>query len=288
LAAGDIALAAQILWLTLKVAWLKGVQVLQSAWLTFRNFFIKIAYDAFYGAQAAWEITQNALCVAWVETAAFLSKVWTSFTAGFQQAWNTAINWTTKRLIELQGLFDSSLDVDAAKQMADQDLEATNKEIDAQKNQALKEREQQRAYERNVQQKDHEAEMTRIGQESIDKEQALNDEYDKKKKDAQAELDRTKKEWKDAIARAKEQRKLKESPEPERLKPPPGIPDYLEGLSPTIEAKQKTIGVHGTFNALEAAGMRAGGVTDRIAKATEETAKNTKKLLDKDDEAEFD
>jgi hypothetical protein len=50
---------------------------------------------------------------------AFLPKVWTSFTAGFQKAWNTAINWTTKRLIELQGLFDSSLDVDVAKQMAD-------------------------------------------------------------------------------------------------------------------------------------------------------------------------
>ncbi len=44
------------------------------------------------------------------------------------------------------------------------------------------------------------------------------------------------------------------------------------------ETVQKTIGVRGTFNAMEAAGMAAGGVTDRIANATEKTAKNTEKI----------
>ena len=34
----------------------------------------------------------------------------TGFTGGFQKAWNTAINWTSKRILDLQGLFDSSLD----------------------------------------------------------------------------------------------------------------------------------------------------------------------------------
>ena len=290
LMAGDIALAAQILWLTLKIAWIKGVQVLESAWLTFRNFFIKIGYDAFYGVQAVWEIVQNALCVAWIETTAFLSKVWTSFTAGFEKAWNTAINWTSKRILELQGLFDSSLDVDAAKKMADQDLEATNNQIDQQKNQALAAREQQRAGERKAAEDMHNDEMARIGQESIDKEKALDDEYNQKMKDSQDELDKTKQEWKDAIGKAKEERKMKESQGPDRLEAPPAIPDYLEGLGPTIEqAQKKTIGVHGTFNAMEAPGMRAGGVTDRIAKATEETAKNTKKLVDQgeQDDQEF-
>jgi hypothetical protein len=83
---------------------------------------------------------------------------------------------------------------------------------------------------------------------------------------------------------------MKESQGPDRLEAPPAIPDYLEGLGPTIEqAQKKTIGVHGTFNAMEAPGMRAGGVTDRIAKATEETAKNTKKLVDQgeQDDQEF-
>jgi hypothetical protein len=43
-------------------------------------------------------------------------------------------------------------------------------------------------------------------------------------------------------------------------------------------AARATIGVRGTFNAMEAAGMGAGGVTDRIASATERTAKNTEKI----------
>ena len=39
-----------------------------------------------------------------------------------------------------------------------------------------------------------------------------------------------------------------------------------------------TVDVRGTFSALEAGGLAAGGVTDRIARATEETAKNTEKI----------
>jgi len=289
--AGDIALAAQILWLTLKIAWIKGVQVLESAWLNFRNFFIKIAYDAFYGAQAACEIAVDALVVAWVETTAYLSKVWTNFTSGFQQAWNTAINWTSKRLLELQGLFDSSLDVDAAKKMADEDLAATNNQIEQQKNAALAQREQQRGDERKMAEQMHNNEMARIGQESIDKEQALDDEYNQKMKDSQDELDKTKQEWQDAIAKAHDEKKMKDAQGQDRLDAPPQLPDYFEGLAPAIEqAQKKTIGVHGTFNAMEAPGMRAGGVTDRIARATEETAKNTKKLVDQgeQDDQEFD
>jgi len=70
----------------------------------------------------------------------FLSQTWTSFTAGFQKAWNTAINWTTKRLLELWGLFDETLDVEAAKQMAAEDLSLVNAEIDRQRDAALQAR----------------------------------------------------------------------------------------------------------------------------------------------------
>jgi len=42
---------------------------------------------------------------------------------------------------------------------------------------------------------------------------------------------------------------------------------------------ERTIGVTGTFNVSEARGLGAGGVTDRIAKASEETARNTKRLV---------
>jgi len=44
------------------------------------------------------------------------------------------------------------------------------------------------------------------------------------------------------------------------------------------DVARATVGVRGTFNALEAVGLGAGGVSDRIARATEETARNTEKI----------
>ncbi len=54
------------------------------------------------------------------------------------------------------------------------------------------------------------------------------------------------------------------------------------GLGDLLEtAAKRTIGVTDTFNAAALLGLQAGGVEDRIANATEVTAKNTKRLVDK-------
>lgn len=281
LAAGDIALAGKILWLSLKVAFEKGIGWLEGLWLRFRSFFIQTAYDAFYGALAAWEIIQNGLSVAWIETTAFLSKTWTSFTSGFTQAWNSAINWTSKRLLELQGLFDSSLDVDAAKKMADDELSAANAEIERQKQAALRDREQQRQAERSQASKDHQGEMSRIGEESFNKQKALEADNAARVKAAEEELARARKELQDAIADAKSKRTAKAAASPARPDRPGDMPDPLSGIADQLTAaRQRTIGVAGSFNAFEARGLGAGGVADRIAKAAEDTAKYTKKVLE--------
>ena len=52
----------------------------------------------------------------------------------------------------------------------------------------------------------------------------------------------------------------------------------LAGLGDTLN-RAAAIGVKGTFFATEARGLGAGGAADRTAKATEETARNTKKLV---------
>jgi len=68
LAAGDISLAVKVLWLTLKMEWTRGINFLEKAWLNFRNFFIKIGYDAWHGLLAVVEIVWHALEVGWIET----------------------------------------------------------------------------------------------------------------------------------------------------------------------------------------------------------------------------
>jgi len=76
LASGDIALAARVLWAFLKMEWEKGCALLERAWLNFRNFFIRIGYDAFYGLLAVGEYVWYGLEVAWIETTSFMSQMW--------------------------------------------------------------------------------------------------------------------------------------------------------------------------------------------------------------------
>ncbi|MGE4340609.1 MAG: phage tail tape measure protein, partial [Pigmentiphaga sp.] len=65
LAAGDIGLAARILWLTLKMEWQKGVAWLTDKWIGFKEAFMTVATEAVYG------------------TAKILTSAW----AGLQTAW---------------------------------------------------------------------------------------------------------------------------------------------------------------------------------------------------------
>ena len=51
-----------------------------------------------------------------------------------------------------------------------------------------------------------------------------------------------------------------------------------EAASSMPDAMRHTVGVRGTFNAMEAAGFGAGNVADRILAASEKTAKNTEKI----------
>jgi exopolyphosphatase/pppGpp-phosphohydrolase len=53
----------------------------------------------------------------------------------------------------------------------------------------------------------------------------------------------------------------------------------LSGLGDLLQAaKERTIGVAGTFNAAALLGLQAGGMEDRIANATERTAKGVEGL----------
>ena len=281
LVAGDIALAAKILWLSLKVIWQKGVLELTRLWETLKGGAMMIVYGMWYGVQAAWEIGVASVAGVMLKLYYAVLDIWERLSTGVMNVWDGAVNWVAKRIIDLQGLVDDSMDTDAVKKALDEDANARinqrNREKDANVNRIAQERETALK----MLQQEHEQNLARIGQASIDAENQLDAEAKKKVDAAQAELDAAKKEWQGAIGEAKKKRQMKEAEGPQRLQAPPEIPDYLEGLGPTIEQAQKqtTIGVAGTFNAMEARGLGAGGVTDRIAKASEETAKNTKKLV---------
>jgi hypothetical protein len=74
LAAGDIALAGKILWLTLKMEWQRGVGFLQSKWLDFKGFFIGIFQSAVYSVAGLMTDAWAGLQTGWLSVISKISS----------------------------------------------------------------------------------------------------------------------------------------------------------------------------------------------------------------------
>ncbi len=287
LAAGDIGLAARILWLTLKMEWHKGIKVLRAAWLQFKHFFIRLAYAAFYGAVKAFETVWYGLEVAWIESTAFLEKVWYRFVGFFTRTWEGMKAVAQKAWVWIKSLFDDSIDTEAAYKKIDQQRQEAIRRMDDQQRRRTAAREGERQRKRDQAREIHDITMDLIDTEHAKRSGALDDEYDEKMHRSQQAVDAARAEWREALRQAREQRKAKEQAEgepPEKLKSPADVLDQvrkkLHGLGETLRVQaDKTIGAKGTFNAAALLGLSAGDAADRTANATEQTAKNTKKLV---------
>lgn len=278
LAAGDIALAAKILWLTLKMEWTKGINFLERAWLNFRNFFIKIGCDAWHGLLAVVEIVWHALEAGYIETTAFLSKTWTQFTGWVTRAWHWCGKQLSKAWNWIEKQFDSSFDADAANRAADEYDEAKKAETEKETGRKLAEREERRQQERERDTQVHEATMAEIGRENLQKHQGLDNEYQQRMTENEANLTKARKEWQDSLAEARRKREAKEAEGPGKMEGPEDllakVHGSLSGLGDLLQmAKERTVGVAGTFNAAVLLGLEAGGADDRIAAATERSGK---------------
>ncbi|MBN2581478.1 MAG: phage tail tape measure protein [Planctomycetes bacterium] len=285
LAAGDIALAARILWLTLKMEFQKGIRVLQKAWLSFKHFFIRVAYGAWYGALALAETIWHGLEVAWIETVAFLGKAWDGFVGFFRRSWEHMVAFAKKAWVWIKWLFGQSTDLDEEYASIDAERDAAINEIDDEQKRKSAARELERQRKREAASRTHDATMAEIGRGYLDKDRELDDEYRRKMGDSEEALAKARDEWRKAIEEARTKRQQKDAGDdepPGDLKSPEELVGNLEnslsGLGDMLQQTADKITVTGTFNAAAVAGLGAGDAAERTAKATEETAKNTKKL----------
>lgn len=281
LAAGDIALAAEILWLSLKVVWQQGVAALNSVWLQAKQFFVGTAQSMWYGALAAAEIGFYAIEVAWIETTAFLSKTWTNFTTGFQMIWEQASSWVAKRMLEIQGLFDSGLDVDAAKKAVDQQLESRLVELEDAAQRDVAARERRRVAEREQAAAIHEATLAAIGEDFENAQEALRRDTEAGLAESHAALDAAKKRLAAAIEQARQKRDAADAERGPSRSPRDLLAEFEDRIAGLGDLLAKGVSVRGTFNARATQGLAAdSGAAERTAKATEQTAKHTKRLAD--------
>ncbi len=278
LAAGDLALAAKILWLTLRMEWQKGVAFLQEHWIAFKEFFLSIATDAFYGVVGLLIDAWAGLQVAWVETTAFMADAWTVFTSGLTKGWNTAQNFISKGVLRLMKLFDSSLNVDEASKILDEQFQQQSAATDRQAQQTIGERDRRRQDQRTQIEADRQGAQTEVGKMAEADRSARQQQNEADLKGSESALQQARKEWEDALAEAARKRQeVDASGGPERIKK---AKDNLNGMDDLLsQMGQEKVSVKGTFNALGARGLASEGPAERTAKASEETAKNTKRLL---------
>jgi len=282
LAAGDIGLAAKVLWMTLKMEWQKGVNFLTGIWVGFKSKFMAI-FDAFvYGGQALWVEFSSFVQSTWAKLVGVLQTVWAKFTAWHARTVETTANWIAKKWVWVEGKMGGRSDQDIAfmQQHIDQQSAQEFTRIDQGERADLaaaeaKKQDALRAIE--------ESRMNRladIGRSDAENERRRAAEYQKQLGDSESALAQAKKEWQDAISEAKSPRGARgQAAGPEGVRRADDyLREYLENFQ--SEGLQKTLGVKGSFNASALLGLQGGGPEDRIAKATEQTAANTKKLAE--------
>jgi hypothetical protein len=186
--------------------------------------------------------------------------------------------------VRLKSLFDEDIDVEAELQDIDAETDAKN----AASEQSMLERVGQRDRERRERRAEIEAERAGT-QETLDAMQAADRQQREAQFDAdlaasQAEVEKARREWQQAIAAAQSPEEQSDTAGTESGKPQLSLPEIessLQGSRSVLDEQQRKVESKGGFNALGiAAGLGADSLSQRTAKATEQVAVNTKTLVD--------
>lgn len=274
LAGGNIGLAAKILWLTIKMEWQKGIAFLNAKWQSWKAFFLQVVNSAIYGAAGVfvdgWAMIQTGA----IETVDFIADAWALFVGGLSKTFNTAIGFIRKAWVRLKALFDADINVEAETSAIDAETTGKNAAVDNTRNNTIGEREKKRRADEAKIEADRKGAADILEADRAREAQRINDAAIAAASEGADELAAARAEWDASIKEAAEtptspdvdaaaKKQTGQAPDPSEL-------DAL--------AKDK-VDVSGTFNAAIAGNLGAASVSERTAKATEETAKNTKKLL---------
>ncbi|MGD9126794.1 MAG: phage tail tape measure protein [Planctomycetia bacterium] len=158
LAAGDIALAGRILWLSLKIVFQKGINTLLKLWLDFKTSALSVWVKLKASVQKLWQElwfalkevaiktglaepilkTFHALESGWLKVTQFFSRLWLNMCSGIMKAWNrvsrsikSVQSWMAEKVVGVMAFFDESIDEEAAKRAVREQFNAEQRQLDA-------------------------------------------------------------------------------------------------------------------------------------------------------------
>ena len=284
LGAGDLGLAAKVLWLTLKMEWQKGVNALNQVWVKVKEFFLATWTEAVFGAAKIATNAWAGLQAGWTETVDVMRDAWSMFTTFIAKNWNRVVGFLKQAWQKLKSLVTDE-DTTDIQQQIDADATRQNRELDDRRDQDIFDREQRRRARLS------EIEGQRTGTLSeLERQRETDQERNRQRfagdlQKSDAALAQARREWKQAIDAAAKKRTdvAADDSGPDRLRKPGGLlqdlKSQLGGLGDRLKSTQDRVSVTGTFNAAGLRGIGAGNSSERTARASEETAKNTKRIL---------
>lgn len=278
IAAGDLQLAAEIALEGLKILWYEAIAWIQKKWLDLKTALVTIWYNTIYGIAQLALTGIAGIQNLWVNLQATFRRLWVKTIKALGDAWDALYYWLAKAFTNLTNLFSSAAEKAAAKQALDEEQAARAKEREAKARAALAE------IDRDAEEKRQSIDsslMDTLATLDEDRRRAIEDatsanadnidELRKKAQQAREKFDELTKKAADAAA-GKAGPAAPAAPAPEAA-----APDIA-----AITAKtEKATTVMGTFSALAAGRLGPSNPLERTARATEETAKNTKRLLQK-------
>lgn len=284
LAAGDLQLAAQVLWAGLRLAWERGIAPLRQVWTNFRSWFESASVNAFSGAQKAWSRVRNWFEQNFPEFTMRITRMWAGLTSGMQQVWARFQNWLSDRFLEVMGMFDETLDVQAAQALGRDQLQTQIDAIEQARRDAVNEAQRRAALNDDDRQRELEQELNAIEQARQEALDRIASERDSRIGAAEDALRTAREQLEDARQRARDARTESEQDEPDVLDAESAasrLRTALDDLGDFAQDHMKRIEARGTFSAAAVRGLGVGSnAAERTASATEQTAKNTKRLVD--------
>lgn len=284
LAAGDLQLAAQVLWAGLRLAWERGIAPLRQIWTNFRSWFESTSVNAFSGAQKAWLRVRNWFEQNFPEFTMHITRMWAGMTSGMQQVWARFQNWLSDRFLEVMGMFDETLDVQAAQALGREQLQGQIDAIEQARRDAVNEAQRRAALSDDDRQRELEQELNAIEQARQEALDRIASERDARIGAAEDALRTAREQLEDARQRARDARTESEQDEPDVLDAESAasrLRAALDDLGDFAQDHMKRIEARGTFSAAAVRGLGVGSnAAERTASATEQTAKNTKRLVD--------
>ncbi len=128
LSAGDISLAAKVLWAGLNVLWLEGTEGIRGIWYSMTDSLAKAWFTVVAGVEEVWNEVSSALEIAWSATTEFLTTAWDTWISGFKKAWNDAVAFFQTTWLRIKGLFGSDVKAEIARINAA--VDTANKKLD--------------------------------------------------------------------------------------------------------------------------------------------------------------